>query len=520
MKNSAISEEHYNELVSRQVEQYKDTEVMHDLSAIYHYWSEKHTVWQAASVTGFNNTTVFYGEYFKKSLQESDSNFLISIGSGDCSIEIEIVKYLLSKGVTGFFFVCLELSPISVEKARKKIDAEQLGDIITVAQIDLNKWKPRYSFAGVMAHHSLHHILELENLFTLIRSNLAPNGRFVSCDIIGRNGHMRWPEALSIIRQIWNRLPNKYKYSNQLNKHVYYFENWDCSAEGFEGIRAQDILPLLIKNFSFEVFFSYGNLIDNFVDRNFGPNYDPRNPTDTAFIDYLQSLDDKLISEGILKPTTMIAVMCNEEKSPRINKNWSPSFALRDPALPPPSYDVSALLESMPLQAGPEDDPLLIRKAGKYVLNQKILFSGNEVSVKKAGAISGLPYLQYGWSHPEPDFIWSASEDAGLILPLENNFRTDAQLSMEFLIYRSPLYSHTAVEVFVNSVKVMAVSYPNNVDKGLITERVRLPLELIGNRDQLEISFLLPNRRQPQFETGQDMRAVGIALVSVNISKA
>ena len=113
MKSSTISEEHYNELVSRQVDQYKDTEVMHDLSAIYHYWSEKHVIQQIASVIGYNNTIEFYGEYFKKSLHESNSNFLMSIGSGDCSIEIEIVKYLLSKDVTGFFFVCLELSPVS-----------------------------------------------------------------------------------------------------------------------------------------------------------------------------------------------------------------------------------------------------------------------------------------------------------------------------------------------------------------------------------------------------------------------
>ena len=46
------------------------------------------------------------------------------------------------------------------------------------------------------------------------------------------------------------------------------YENWDCSEEGFEGIRAQDILKLLNKNFYFKKFLAYGNLIDIFIDRN------------------------------------------------------------------------------------------------------------------------------------------------------------------------------------------------------------------------------------------------------------
>jgi len=34
---------------------------------------------------------------------------------------------------------------------------------------------------------------------------------------------------------------------------------WDCSKQGFEGIRAQDILPLLVKKFSFRSFLGFGN---------------------------------------------------------------------------------------------------------------------------------------------------------------------------------------------------------------------------------------------------------------------
>src|SRR5438046_10396474 len=102
--------------------------------------------------------------------------------------------------------------------------------------------------------------------------------------MIGRNGHMRWPEALWIVREIWDRLPRKYKYSHQMRRYDDYFENWDCSTEGFEGIRSQDILPLLIELFSFEVFYCFGNLIDVFVDRSFGSKYDLHNLEVVKFI--------------------------------------------------------------------------------------------------------------------------------------------------------------------------------------------------------------------------------------------
>ena len=46
----------------------------------------------------------------------------------------------------------------------------------------------------------------------------------------------------------------------------------------FEGIRAQDILPLLVERFTFDEFIGFGNVIDPFVDRSFGPNFDIASP--------------------------------------------------------------------------------------------------------------------------------------------------------------------------------------------------------------------------------------------------
>ena len=93
-------------------------------------------------------------------------------------------------------------------------------------------------------------------------------------DMIGRNGHMRWPEALVILDGLWKELPNSYKYNHQLKRLEVQFDNWDCSKEAFEGIRSQDILPLLIKKFQFDLFLGFANVVDVFVDRSFGHQTD------------------------------------------------------------------------------------------------------------------------------------------------------------------------------------------------------------------------------------------------------
>ena len=136
-----------------------------------------------------------------------------------------------------------------------------------------------------MAHQSLHHVVALETLFEKTRMAIGDKGVFVVSDIIGRNGHMRWPEAMVEIDKIWAAMPDRYKYNHALKRFEATYENWDCSTEGFEGIRAQDILPLLQQYFSFEMFLGFGNLIDIFVDRAFGHNLDINSEEDKAFID-------------------------------------------------------------------------------------------------------------------------------------------------------------------------------------------------------------------------------------------
>ncbi|MBI4464064.1 MAG: hypothetical protein HY647_05115 [Acidobacteria bacterium] len=190
-----------------------------------------------------------------------------------------------------------------------------------------------------MAQHTLHHMVKLEETFSNIKKAIGANGYFLTADMVGRNGHMRWPEALEIVQDIWAKMPDRYKYNHQLKRFEAIYDNWDCSQEGFEGIRAQDILPLLVKNFHFEGFVAFGNLPDIFVDRGFGPNFDMKNPDDTEFIDRVGALNDRLISEGAIKPTQLVAAMrCQRTGQTRCYQHWTPEFCIRRVAEPPSQF--------------------------------------------------------------------------------------------------------------------------------------------------------------------------------------
>jgi hypothetical protein len=161
---------------------------------------------------------------------------------------------------------------------------------------------------------------------------LADDGFFLTHDMIGRNGHMRWPEVLAILNTIWSDLDERYKYNHQLKKVEREYNNWDCSKQGFEGIRSQDILPLLIETFNFELFIAWGGLIDIFIERSFGHNFDPDKEWDRKFIDDLHYLNVNKIMTGAIKPTQMMGAMVKYSvENPLIVDHLTPQFCLRIP---------------------------------------------------------------------------------------------------------------------------------------------------------------------------------------------
>ena len=205
-------------------------------------------------------------------------------------------------------------------------------DHINPVCVDFNHWQPAKKYHLVLANQCLHHVLELEALFKTIKQCLSTSGYFLTSDVIGRNGHQRWPEALPLVQEFWQELPPQYRFNQLLKRHEEQYINHDCSTHGFEGIRAQDILPLLIKNFYFDLFIPFSNITLVFIDRPFGHNFSTEREWDLDFIDRVHARDEEAILSGEIKPTQMLAAMClTPRETQLVNPLLTPEFCVRTP---------------------------------------------------------------------------------------------------------------------------------------------------------------------------------------------
>lgn len=329
----------YDERVRQQIAQYEFVENMHELPPIFHYFSNKvlrpilNEVMEADSMVEFFGKHLMAGFQMNFDAGISQDPEFVSLGSGDGWLEIQIATYLKINFERPFRLTCLEVSPIQVARANAAISSAGLADRVFAVETDINRWAPDHHYDGIMAHHSLHHFVELEHIFAAAKSAMNGAANFVIADMIGRNGHMRWPETLEIIELLWKHLSPEKRRNHQMRNAPDLFDNWDCSGEGFEGIRAQDILPLLMGMFSFRRVIGVGGISDIFVDRAYGWNYDPHDPADLEFIDFVLETERRLTKLGHIKPTQMLAVIGRDlAGDPRVFDGLTVGKMVRQPS--------------------------------------------------------------------------------------------------------------------------------------------------------------------------------------------
>jgi len=326
---------------------YRDCLEVHDLPAIFHYWSNRY-VRPKLEALGFSSPDEMFRKYAAERCLRGGSGprRLASVGAGNCELEIGLAAHLRAMGCGEVAIDCLELNAAMLERGQRAADEAGVGDCLDFIQMDLNEWTASQEYDVVIANQTLHHVLNLENLFDQIGRSLKPEGAFITSDMIGRNGHQRWPEALDMVQEFWRKLPPAYRYNRRMRRYEEAFEDHDCSSGNFEGIRAQDILPLLVERFHFEMFTAYANVIDPFVDRTYGGNFDADSAWDRNFIDQVNERDEKEIVSGRIKPTHMLAVMGKDASVATVLREpLSPAFCLRDP---------SRVVESAGIPAGYE----------------------------------------------------------------------------------------------------------------------------------------------------------------------
>jgi SAM-dependent methyltransferase len=328
----------YAERVAQEIARYAEVEEVHDLPPIYHHWSARHCLPLLVEL-GYAGLDELWDRHVAEicRARAPERARLVSLGAGHGETELGIAKRLADAGIENLELELLELNGQMLERAVADAAQLGLGDRVLPVEADLNTWTAQSDADVFFANHSLHHVVELERLFAEVKRTMRPGGVLLVNDMIGRNGHVRWPEARAIVDLVWATLPEKYRWNRYAGRADESYPDIDCSSEGFEGVRAQDILPLLLESFHPDVYVTFANVIDPFVDRLYGPNFDPADPADVALIEALGRLDEAALDLAIVTPTHLIGSFRAESVPAGYPRGRSPERTLR---LPRPDDDL------------------------------------------------------------------------------------------------------------------------------------------------------------------------------------
>ena len=300
----------YNDKINRELQMFENNINANELPEAFHYCTEKYLRKQLMDSIGVSSFEALINKHINiLKVDKDEANIKIcSLGSGNCDIEIGLVRDCEFRGK----IYCYDVNSNMLERGRKLANDNDFHNFEFI-NCDINDIQLNQEFDIVLAHHSLHHFVKLENIFDEVNKCMTKKSFFIISDIIGRNGHMFWDNAFEICNAIWNIFPKELKYNVVLKKYCGERIQWDCSNEGFEGIKAQDILPLLDEKFKFKDFAPFFAIVSRFTDRDFGGNFDLTNNYHKSLLDMICNFDDFALKNKILKPTQLIAVMVKKD---------------------------------------------------------------------------------------------------------------------------------------------------------------------------------------------------------------
>ena len=147
-------------------------------------------------------------------------------------------------------------------------------------------------FDVVMCVSALHHVVELERVLEFVSESLRPAGEFWSIgEAIGRNGNRLWEADYLVANAFFEQLPARLRANRGTGAVDECLPNVHCADASFEGIRSQEILPLLARQFEAVHTYLYNCFLWRLTNQAYSDNYDLSQSKD------IQYLQDAVIAE-------------------------------------------------------------------------------------------------------------------------------------------------------------------------------------------------------------------------------
>lgn len=276
------------------------------LPPIFHVWSNKFLKPQLVNL-GIDSPESFY---FSRILDAASARGrpvqVASLGAGGCTMEIELAKKLRACNIAAHI-ECVDFNFSLMSLARAKAREAALDDMLSFTVRDVNTDCGSAGKDIVIVNQFFHHIENLEFACEDICRTLDDAGLLLTCDIVGRNGHVLWPSVATVVNRHWQDLDAAKRFDRHSSRCLQDYQSIDHSAYSNEGVRAQDVVRVLLEHFDFDFFFTYGAAIMPFVERRIGFNFDPADLNDVRFISSVADEDERRVVQAEYPASNMIA---------------------------------------------------------------------------------------------------------------------------------------------------------------------------------------------------------------------
>lgn len=197
----------YGQRLANELRAYENDSDVHDLPPIFHYWSNKYLL-PKLQMHGIQHPEHFFFLHSEQCLRLLNRPArLLSLGAGNCDMEARLALQLTESGQRDFVVECMDINTKMLERGEAIAKTLGVENHLEIVESDFNTWTPDKQYDVILANQCLHHVVELEHLFDSCEQAMGVESVFLTSDMIGRNGHKRWPEALKLVRQFWKELP-------------------------------------------------------------------------------------------------------------------------------------------------------------------------------------------------------------------------------------------------------------------------------------------------------------------------
>jgi SAM-dependent methyltransferase len=236
----------------------------------------------------------------------------LTLGSGDGRLERGLAPKRFARHHLG-----LDLSAGAVAAAQAAATDAGFDQIsYRVADLDAPELGPELgetAFDIVLGISSVHHVERLEELFAAVERALVPGGIFFLNEYVGPKRFQWTRRQLECATHLLGVLPERYRRVGEGEGAIHHqpfapTAEAVIAADPSESVRSDEILPLLAERFEILEHRELGGTLLHLVLEGIARRFDPADPEDVRWLQWLFEAEDALLAAGELTSDFAVVV--------------------------------------------------------------------------------------------------------------------------------------------------------------------------------------------------------------------